>query len=237
VFNLFQKYKTITNIGSVLKMDLHAHWLPGIDDGAPDLDTSMKMLHEYVSLGYEKVIATPHVYQDYYPNSQQDIIQAFELVKKEAMQQKIPLKLDFAAEYYLDDHFNALLSNKELLTLWENYVLVEQSFIAENPDLNNIIFQMQIKGYQPILAHVERYGMYFEQSERIEEIRNLGVKLQINLGSLTGKYGPEIKKQAELLCKKGAVDFFATDAHKINDLKILNQFKIKNEQLLKNILV
>lgn len=237
MLNLFQRYKTIENIGSILQMDMHAHWLPGIDDGAADMNTSIKMLQEYVNLGFEKVIATPHIYHDYYPNTKDTIKNAFNEVKFEAEKQNIPLHLDFAAEYYIDDHFETLLERKELLTFGENMVLVEQSFFSEHPDIHRVFFDMQIKGYQPIFAHVERYGFYANQMAALENIKASGILFQLNLASITGRYGKEVQKQAEFLIKKGMIDFFATDAHKIKDLKDLSSMKTKNDFLLKNQMV
>lgn len=234
MLNLFQRYKTIENIGSILKMDMHAHWLPGIDDGAPDIKTTLTMLKAYVELGFEKVIATPHIYRDYYHNSREIIEKTFQDTKIEAERQNIPLHLEFAAEYYLDDHFVELLENNKLLTFSNNKVLVEQSFFAENPDIHRIFFDMHIKGYQPIIAHIERYGFYTQQMTVLENLKASGVLFQLNLGSLMGRYGKEVQKQAELLVKKGMIDFFATDAHKIKDLTDLKFLKLKDPNILKN---
>lgn len=232
--NLFQRYKTIENIGSILKMDMHAHWLPGIDDGAPDMKTALSMLTAYVELGFEKVIATPHIYQEYYPNTQEVIKNTFNQVKLEADKQNIPLDLSFAAEYYLDEHFEELLEKRELLTFGENKVLVEQSFFSENPDIHRVFFDMQIKGYQPIFAHIERYSFYAQQMDTLENLKASGVLFQLNLGSLMGRYGKDVQKQAELLVKKGMIDFFASDAHKIMDLTNLKFLKLRNPNVLKN---
>lgn len=237
MLNIFLRQKTISNIGSILKTDMHAHWLPGIDDGAPDMATTLKMLRVYVELGFEKVIATPHIYRDYYPNTREIIEKTFQDTKIEAELQKIPLQLEFAAEYYLDDYFVELLENNELLTFSNNKVLVEQSFFAEYPNIQRIFFDMQIKGYQPIFAHVERYGCYISKMGALENLKEMGVLFQLNLGSLAGRYGKAVQKQAELLIKKGMIDFFATDAHKIKDLKDLSSMKTKNDFLLKNLMV
>jgi protein-tyrosine phosphatase len=235
MFGLFATSQPIPRIGQVLKTDLHAHWLPYLDDGAVDLEASLNMLKQYATLGYEKVIATPHVYQDYYPNSQESILASFEQVRKEVLARKIPLALHCAAEYYLDDQFEALLDKKALLSLGSGQVLVEQSFFAEHPDIEKIFFSMQLKGYQPVLAHVERYGYYTTQLKKLQYWREKGILLQVNLGSLMGKYGPEVQKQAESLVKKGLVDYFASDAHKVEDLKALESFKIKDPKVLQSI--
>ncbi len=235
MFGLFTTARLVPKIGQKLKTDLHAHWLPYLDDGAKDLEASLEMLRVYVDLGYEKVIATPHVYQDYYPNTQERILEVFAQVQAEAQRLKIPLALHCAAEYYLDETFEALLERKALFSLGEGLVLVEQSFFAEHPEIEKIFFAMQLKGYQPVLAHVERYGYYTQLIKKLQYWQEKGIRLQVNLGSLMGKYGPEVQKQAETLVKKGMVDFFATDAHKKEDLVTLQQFKIKDPKVLQSI--
>ena len=234
MFNVFKKAKAISQVGKLLKTDIHAHWLPEIDDGAPNMDTTLEMLKIYMDLGYERVIATPHIYQDYYPNTWKRIESTFNEVKIEALKHDITLSLEFAAEYYLDNHFVDLLANNELLTFGTNKVLVEQSFFSEHPDTRRIFFDMQIKGYQPILAHVERYGFYSKNLTLLKQLKDEGVLFQLNMGSLIGKYGKEVQQQAEFLIKNGLIDFFATDAHKKKDLIDLKVLKVKNPNVLYN---
>ncbi|HLG38426.1 MAG TPA: CpsB/CapC family capsule biosynthesis tyrosine phosphatase [Chitinophagaceae bacterium] len=201
---------------------MHAHWLPGIDDGPGTLEESMAMLHKFHAMGYKKLIATPHIYRDYYPNTSESIQAAFEKVKEKALIQLPDLKLYFAAEYYLDEYFSILIKKKELLYFQENHVLVEQGFFSEIPGLDRFIFDLQIAGYVPVMAHPERYGYYHIREDRIVSLRHAGVKMQVNLLGLAGKYGAPISKKAEEWIKKDLIDFIGTDAHSVSDLDLLD---------------
>ncbi|HMQ06337.1 MAG TPA: hypothetical protein PKC30_03500 [Saprospiraceae bacterium] len=207
--------------------DTHAHWLPGIDDGPKSVDESLEMLKRYNQMGFRHLIATPHIYRDYYPNTRQSIKLAFEEIQKIAKNQFPNLHLSFAAEYYLDDHFDILLKNRELLTFGVSYVLVEQGFFAETPGLNKTLFEMQIAGYQPVLAHPERYIYYHKNDTRVHSLKNSGVKFQVNLLSLAGKYGKTIAQKASKWIDQGLIDFVGTDAHHSRDLDLIRNLQLK----------
>ncbi len=227
MFNFLKKKKvTLSEPGALLHTDMHAHWLPGIDDGAKTLEDSLQMLELFAHLGYKKVIATPHIYSDYYPNTPETIQNAYDWVKEAADQRFPDLQLGFAAEYYMDEHFNHCLQNKSLLTLWKNEVLVEQSFFVEIPGLKETFFDMQIKGYQPILAHPERYVFYHSDLKKVQAIKDSGVKLQVNLLSLAGRYGPEIAKVGETLIENGWIDYIGTDVHSPAAMMMFKDMKV-----------
>lgn len=225
----FFKKKSHYKPGKLFHTDMHAHWLPGIDDGPKTVEESLAMLHKYHTLGYKELIATPHIYRDYYPNTRDTIQAAFEKVKEKAMIELPDLMLYFAAEYYMDEYFSILIKNKEILCFQENHVLVEQGFFSEIPNLDNYIFDLQIAGYVPVMAHPERYGYYHNREERIESLRHAGAKLQVNLLSLAGKYGAPIAKKAEEWIKKDFIDFIGTDAHSVSDLELLDPISLSTD--------
>ena len=177
---------------SILKTDIHSHFIPGIDDGAPDMDTSISLIKKMQELGYSKVITSPHVMSDFYQNSSETILKGLNDVRAELKAQNINIEIDAAAEYYIDFEFEQKIGKEKFLTFGDNYILVELSFMEAPRNLFDIIFKLQLEGYKVVLAHPERYNYY--SLKNYEEFTSRGVLLQINLLSLIGYYSPQIKK-------------------------------------------
>ena len=128
-------------------------------------------------------------------------------------------------KYYADFYLNELIKSKELLAFGENYVLFELSFTQEPTGINETIFDMIMDGYKPILAHVERYPFYFNNWDRIAEYRDRGVLLQLNINSLSGHYGPHVKKMAEQLIDKNWIDVIGSDCHHYQHLEMIDRLR------------
>ena len=208
---------------SFLKNDIHSHLIPGIDDGSPDLETTILLLKKFIDLGYKKVITTPHVMSDYYKNTPEIILSGLEDVRKEIIKKNLNIEIEAAAEYNLEPEFEKLLDYSNLLSFGtEKYLLFELSFFDEPLRLNETIWKMIEKGFRPVLAHVERYGYWHNNYDKVEEMINRGVKLQLNIGSVTGAYGPEVKKFAERLIKDEIIDFVGSDCHHLHHLEMIN---------------
>jgi len=212
MFNFLKRGKPLASY-EFLGTDLHSHLLPGIDDGAKDMDHSLSLIQTLLGMGFRKLITTPHIMSDLYPNTPAVIREQLTAVRKAAKEKGIAVELDAAAEYLMDEGFEALLEEGELLTLPGNRVLVEMSFIAPPPKLDQYLFRLQMKGYRPLLAHPERYLFFREDFGRYKEIRDRGCALQLNLLSLTGYYGKPVRDNAVALLKAGLVDFLGTDLH------------------------
>lgn len=204
-------------------VDMHSHLIPGIDDGSRSIDETIGMLSKFESLGYKKVITTPHVMNEVYPNKPETIFAGLDLVRNEVEKSGIHLQIEAAAEYYLDDSLIPKIKDQSLLSFGEKYVLVEYSFHTTPLFENQIFFEMQVANYKPILAHFERYVYYHGSLEKARELREKGIAIQLNLNSLTGHYGPDVKKQAELLIDESLVDFVGTDCHRIEHLMLLEK--------------
>ena len=205
-----------------LKTDLHSHLIPGIDDGSPDMETTISLLKKFIDLGYQKVITTPHIMSDYYRNTPEIINKGLDLVRKEIDAQKLPIEIHAAAEYNLEPNFVSLLKEKKILSFGsQNYVLFELSFFEEPPNLSETIWLMRDQGYTPVLAHVERYPYWHLNTDKYEEMLNRGVKLQLNIGSVTGAYGPEVKRVANQLIKNNIIDFIGSDCHHEQHLEMI----------------
>ena len=196
---------------SVLKTDIHSHFIPGIDDGAPDLETSISLIKKMQELGYKKVITSPHVMSDFYQNTSETILNGLNDVRAELKVQDINMEIDAVAEYYIDFEFEQNIGKEQFLTFGDNYLLVELPFMEVPKNLFDIIFKLQLEGYKVVLAHPERYGYYEEKD--YEELLARGVLLQINFLSLIGYYSPHIKKKTEQLIANNQVSFVGTDCH------------------------
>lgn len=207
---------------SALGTDLHSHLLPGIDDGSPDLETSLALIQELKGLGFSRIFTTPHVMSDFYPNTRTVILRKKDEVQEALEASGIDIEFGAAAEYYLDPNFAGMLKGEHLLTLPGNRVLVEMSFYQAYRDLHRIIFDLQMKGYRPILAHPERYP-YYRSAEDYENLKAMGCALQINLLSLTGYYGKPVQSAAKTILGLGLADFLATDLHHVRHAANLRQ--------------
>jgi len=208
---------------SFLRNDIHSHLIPGIDDGSPEMETTIVLLKKFIDLGYKKVITTPHVMSDYYKNNPEIILSGLNNVRKEIKKQNLDIEIEAAAEYNLEPEFEKLLDDGKLLSFGaEKYLLFELSFFDEPLRLNETIWKMIEKGFRPVLAHVERYGYWHNNYDKVEEMINRGVKLQLNIGSVTGAYGPEVKKFAERLIKDEIIEFVGSDCHHLHHLEMIN---------------
>jgi tyrosine-protein phosphatase YwqE len=196
------------------KVDIHSHLLPGIDDGVKSAEEALYILKALQSLGYEKLITTPHIMSDHYPNTPEKILVRLAEVNSFLEKHKVDMKLEAAAEYYLDEQLASQLSKGEnLLTFNKNYLLFETAFINKPAFLEEAVFDMNTNGYQPVLAHPERYVYLLSSPGLVEQLRNMNVLFQVNLLSLFGYYSPEVRKNARNLIKMNAVDFIGTDCH------------------------
>ncbi len=201
-------------------LDMHSHLIPGIDDGSPNMDTTIELILKLKEFGYSSIITTPHIYKEIYPNTAEIIVQGKEKVLAELLLRGIDIKFDAAAEYFCDEHFIDLLSKKKLLTFNGNHVLFELSFDSEPYYYKDAVFQMQLNGYQPVLAHPERYVYWHEKISHYENAFERDVFLQVNINSFTGQYGPGVKKMAEKLVDAGLISYLGTDTHHMGHVNL-----------------
>ncbi len=212
---------------SLLKADIHSHLIPGIDDGAPDLATSVEMINGLIHLGFKKLITTPHIMQDMYPNKRDDILKRYEALKQHLQTEGIKVELEVAAEYFLDDNFKKLLTDKEpLLSFGDNLVLVEFSMASEPLDFKELLFEMQMQNYQPVIAHPERYVYHEKNKEFFEELKAAGYLFQLNLISLAGAYGKSVNELAKYFIKHQYYELAGTDLHNHHHLEHLQNHSI-----------
>lgn len=219
MFNFFRKKAPPFN---PFLVDIHSHLLPGLDDGVTSLEESLTIIQAFKRLGYRKLITTPHVMSDYYPNSSEAILNKLNEVRRELAKRKIQIKLDAAAEYYLDEGFIEKIERKEkLLTFGDRFILFETSFMNEPVFLKDTLFQLNTNGYKPVMAHPERYIYLLNNERLLEELINMNVRFQLNMLSLTGYYSREVRNLAKKLFNTGRVSFLGSDCHNLNQFNAL----------------
>lgn len=219
MFSFFNKKNKITDI-SWLGIDIHSHILPGIDDGSPDVATSVRFVKSLTELGFDQLIATPHIFKELYPNTSESIRKAKGELQLALNSVNIATKLNAGAEYMIDQDFTL---DQDLCALDHKHLLIEMSYLSESPGISQTIFDVEIKGYKPILAHPERYTFYFKDKSRLKRFKEKGCLLQMNLLSVLGYYGKEVKHLADTLLKEKMYDLAGTDLHHDKHLNVLTE--------------
>jgi len=210
------------------RIDMHSHLLPGIDDGAPDTPTALALIRAMRNLGYEHFIATPHIMKELHPNTPETIQTALTQLQTalNATEDLQGLRIQAAAEYMLDEGFEALVAQKHpLLCLSpQKHLLVELPQAGEPPHWEHLLFTLQTRGYKPILAHPERYRYLSGDFARFERLTDSGVLLQINLLSFAGYYGQGPEKMAHELLKRDMAELLGSDLHNHTHAQQLEAF-------------
>jgi tyrosine-protein phosphatase YwqE len=220
---LFGKSKTVESVNlSRIGIDIHSHLIPGIDDGVETVEESIEMILKMKSLGYSHIVTTPHIIWDCYKNTPQIIRDGLAVVQQACEAENIDIKLQAAAEYFIDEHFVEMLSTgQELLTLPGNRLLVELPYSTPLMNTSETLFDIIEKGYQPVLAHPERYVYFHSEPNIFSKLVAQGCELQVNILSLGGYYGPNVGKMATWLLENNLVTFLGTDAHKMAHLNMI----------------
>lgn len=215
-------------------VDIHSHLLPGIDDGAATINDTMNLINGLEEIGFKKFITTPHIMGEIWNNTSSGINEKLASTLSEIKVPNINNRLKAAAEYMMDGEFTELFKKEKLLCLKDNYVLVEMSYLNPPIQLFEILFELQVAGYQPVLAHPERYLFYHEPSlSNYRNLKNVGCLFQLNMLSTTGYYGERVAKTADLLLKNGLIDFVGSDVHHNRHLEFMHKkIVLKNFEYL-----
>ena len=227
IFNLFKSKPTLKELIPDGFVDIHSHILPGIDDGAKDIEESILLIEKMKGLGFSKIIATPHTYPGIYDNTNISIKNSHDKISKRI---DSDVEVSFASEYMLDKQLIEKAEEKKLLCIKKNYILVEMSYVSPPKYLHDILFKLQINGYAPILAHPERYTYFFENITDFKKLKDLGCEFQLNLLSTTNHYGREISKLTDYLLKNNMYEYVGSDIHNLNHVNKFNN-KVRINQL------
>lgn len=236
LFNWLKKDNNHTN-GidlSVLYTDIHSHLIPGIDDGSPDMDTSLALLKELEMLGYKKIITTPHVKTEYFQNDVTKLDDLCERLRRAARFEGIKLDIEVGAEHLLDEGVNQRIKNGQFKTFGDNYLLVELPFMFPPFGLDGYIFELQLAGYKLILAHPERYLYWLNDFNQFIRLKDSGVLFQVNIISLGNYYGKDVYNLAKKLIDNNMVELLGTDTHSAKHIEAVR--KSCSSSLLKKLL-
>lgn len=207
-----------------LRVDMHSHLLPGLDDGVSTFEEAAQIVRAFVELGYERIITTPHVMSDAYRNTPAGIHVKLEELKQYLTSKNIKIEISAAAEYYLDETlFRMLETNQSLLTFGEKYLLFETNFITEPFNLKEFIFIATTKGYKLVLAHPERYLYLQNNLAKVQDLLDRGVLMQMNISSLTGYYSKPVQQMAFKLIDHSMVHWLGSDCHHLQQTQLIEQ--------------
>jgi protein-tyrosine phosphatase len=228
---VFSFFKTKRIDFTPLSVDIHSHLIPAIDDGVITLENSLEVILQLQDAGYKKVITTPHIISDTYKNTPEIILGGLKKLNEFLKQKGNTIKVEAAAEYYLDTWLiNEASSGNPLLTFGDRFLLFEMNYVTEPYQLNEFIFSLTTKGYKPVLAHPERYQ--FMTVDKAEDLRYRGVLLQTNILSMIGFYSKPVQLMAHKLIDKGLIDFLGSDCHNLRQATLIKEAQ-KNKYFAK----
>jgi tyrosine-protein phosphatase YwqE len=215
-------------------VDIHSHLLPGIDDGARTFEDTLGLVQALQGFGVSQFVTTPHTMHNVWDSTKEGILALKDQTVLELKNNGVIVPFRAASEYLMDDEFVRLFQTDELLTLKDNYVLVEMSYMNAPMQLYIILFDLQVAGYIPVLAHPERYAFYHKNFDEYAKLKRVGCRFQLNLLAVVGYYGETVAKVAEQLLQKGMYDFVGSDVHHSKHIAFFEEkVKLKDITALK----
>ena len=199
-------------------IDIHCHILPKVDDGPDSVEESLKILKDMKRQGIKHVIVTPHYRPEMFEPSMKRVIYSYRHLRDIAYEMGVSMSL--GCEYYRNEQIIDHMDNRKRPSMaGSRYVLIEFSMNDLFPTVRNYVYELVTHGYQPIVAHVERY-FCCQKMEKIQELKDMGALVQLNAGSVLGEEGWKLKLFCLDLMKKDLVDFIASDTHNTSDRKL-----------------
>jgi protein-tyrosine phosphatase len=237
LFLFFKNRPVLKDLIPSNHVDIHSHLLPGIDDGAHTFEQTLELVRALQGFGVSQFVTTPHIMYQVWDNTKESILSLKGQTIFELKENEIRVPFRAASEYLMDNQFVKLFQTGELLTLKDNYVLVEMSYMNAPMQLYNILFDLQVAGYVPVLAHPERYAFYHNNFDEYVKLKQVGCLFQLNLLAVVGYYGESIAKIAEQLLQKGMYDFVGSDVHHSKHIASFEErVKLKEVTALKEVI-
>ncbi len=227
MFSLFLTKPKLSELIPENYIDIHSHVLPGIDDGAQKMEDSRFLLESMIGFGFSKIITTPHTMKNVWDNTATSIENAHTSVITELPELSKHVSLQCASEYFLDENLLQRAQNEKLLTLKNNFILIELSYLNAPIQLFDFLFELQLKGYQLVLAHPERYTYFHSNKKEYLKLKKAGCLFQLNLLATVGYYGKDVADISNYLLKENLYDFTGSDIHHKNHVKAF-EMKIKH---------
>lgn len=221
MFNFFRKKEKTT---LPYKTDVHCHILPGVDHGAQDTEHAIELIKMQMEMGITRLILTPHITKGSFENTPETINKAFDVFKEAVTKSGLDIELAVSAEYRLDEFSLAQFNENRIIPLPQNHILIENAYQQERLDLDEIIFDLQIKNYTPILAHPERFAYYANKKDRYTQMHGVGVLFQVNLLSFAGYFGKTARQNAEWLLQHNLIDMLGSDIHHENHANVISEY-------------
>ena len=215
-------------------IDIHNHILPGIDDGAKNVEESIELIKGFGEFGVRNFICTPHIMENYYPNTPETIKNSLALLQNDLKKNNLDhVKIAAAAEHMIDSNFETILEKGLLMPLTENYLLVEMSYLQPSINFDDAVIKISENNFFPILAHPERYIYLHQSIDAYTKFKSKGMLFQLNLLSLDGFYGKDVQRIALKLLEENMIDFVASDVHNRRQLTALKKITLNKERFKK----
>lgn len=221
MFNFFRKKK---NNKLFYSTDVHCHILPGVDHGATDIQNGLDLLKAEIDMGISHFILTPHVTKSTFENTSESILSAFETFKAAIQAEGLDVTIHPSAEYRLDELSLEQINGKKYIAMPNEHILLENAYQQERLDLDEILFDVQVKNLTPIMAHPERFKYYAINKQRLVQLHNAGALFQVNLMSFTGYFGETAKQSAKWLLEHDLIDLLGSDIHNMQHVEIIQKF-------------
>ena len=207
--------------------DIHSHLIYDVDDGSSSVDESIQLIKGLHDVGFDNIIMTPHYIEgSEYCSYNHEKLEKLEVLRQAVRENGIKVNLYLGNEIFINDHIIGDVIANKIYTLNDTkYLLFELPFHNQILNLTDIVYEIRIQGYIPILAHPERYTYFQDDYSLVDELREEGLLFQSNYASILGFYGKGAEKLLKYMLKKEYVDYLGTDIHHISKSFVIDNFK------------
>lgn len=229
MFNIFSKKDFLVDHLDGF-IDIHNHILPNIDDGAKTTYDSLDLIKGMMEIGVSNFICTPHVMHNFYDNTPKIIQKSFRKIREEIIAINLDnVSIAYAAEYMIDDNFEKLLEEGDILPLNKNHLLIEMSYLQPSINFDSAVKKIIKKQFFPVFAHPERYLYLSQVFNAYSQLKLKNIKFQLNMLSLGGYYGKEVQKTAFKLLENHYYDFIGSDIHNLQHLQAIKNITLQKK--------
>lgn len=214
--------------------DIHSHLIFNVDDGSQNLDESVQILKRLKDIGFDNVIITPHYIEGTEYNADNSLkLSSFQKIKKSLKENNIDINVHLGNEIFINNNIISLIKNDLVYPINEKYLLIEIPFHNKIINLDDILYEITCHGFIPIIAHPERYSYFQDNYKLVDDLKKEGYLFQCNYGSIVGLYGRDSEKLVKYMLKKGYVDYFGTDIHRLSKTNVLDKFDKAEKTIIK----